>query len=93
MKTRTHWDPRHPRNRMHKEGQQAKEYARKLSNAELDKLLTDNVEEPLLTEVLKYPRHKKIQFVKYCAMRSFAEAAEAKAENPVLEEAKVPPNG
>ena len=84
-KTCTVWKPTHPKNMAHTCGQRAKEAARKLSNIELDKLLSDNLQNPdELAEVLTWPRSKKLEFIKQCAMGKFiTEWNEANKIEPV----------
>ena len=73
MRRRTIWKQDHPVNKIHAHGQQTKEAVRKLSNMELDKLMLGIVGGTEgFDEVLDWPRHKKIEFAKTCAMRSFA---------------------
>lgn len=70
---RTVWDPNHPVNMLHAHGQRTKEGVRKLSNKEIDEFISANMKEPdRLAEILAWPRHRKIQFIKHCSMSSFA---------------------
>lgn len=85
-KKTTLFNPKHPIIMKGEVGQRAKEAARKLSNKELDKVLTENMADPEeLAQVLTWPRHKKIDFIKRCAECNFVKDWNA-AKSEVLEE-------
>lgn len=84
MSKRYTWNKRHPHIMINDCGQEAKRRVRGMSNKELDNLLSENVAEiEHLSEILAWPRHKKIKFIMHCAMQNLANQI-----NKSMEEAK-----
>lgn len=72
---------KHPHNIMHEVGQAAKVKVRQLSNDQLDKFLTDNIDnKEALSFALGLNRSKKIKFVKDTSMAVFSKRYKAAQE-------------
>lgn len=92
-RTKTVWNPKHPLNMIHAQGQRAKAAARNLSNKELDAIISENTKDATaLNEVLAWPRHRKIKFLKFCAMNNFADVLEQAKKSNELQPTGDKPN-